>query len=156
MDYYRQYGVNIKIVRIFNTYGPRMAMDDGRVVSNFIVQALRGEPLTVYGNGSQTRSFMYIDDLLDGMLRMMATGDGVTGPVNIGNPYEISVLTLAEMVLAITNSKSEVIFQELPSDDPKVRCPFLSGVQQILDNWKPSVDLHHGLEKTIKYFMVKV
>lgn len=156
MDYYRQYGVNIKIVRIFNTYGPRMAMDDGRVVSNFIVQALRGEPLTVYGNGSQTRSFMYIDDLLDGMLRMMATGDGVTGPVNIGNPYEISVLTLAEMVLAITNSKSEVIFQELPSDDPKVRCPFLSGVQQILDNWKPSVDLHHGLEKIIKYFMVKV
>lgn len=155
MDYHRQHGVRVKIIRIFNTYGPRMAVDDGRVVSNFIVQALRGEPLTIYGDGSQTRSFMYIDDLLDGMERMMATDDGVIGPVNIGNPEETSILELSKEIMGLGKSESKFVHLEIPADDPKVRRPSLSKAQRMLNGWKLSTDLHRGLAKTMGYFISK-
>ena len=152
MDYHRQYGVKVKIIRIFNTYGPRMSVGDGRVVSNFIVQALRNEPITIYGDGSQTRSFMYIDDLLEGMVRMMATADEVTGPVNIGNPEETTVSQLAAMILEKTGSSSQVKYQKLPSDDPKVRCPDIKRSYSLLRQWRPMVCIGDGLQKTIMYF----
>ena len=156
MDYHRQHGVRVKVIRIFNTYGPRMAVDDGRVVSNFIVQALRGDPLTIHGDGSQTRSFMYVDDLLEGMVRMMATEDDVTGPVNIGNPHETSIRELAELVVGITASKSGVVLRELPSDDPRIRRPSLSSAQRLLNDWEPLVSLQQGLAKTMEYLASKV
>ena len=152
MDYLRQNKVRVKIVRIFNTYGPRMNPDDGRVVSNFIVQALRGKELTVYGDGSQTRSFQYIDDLLEGMMRMMGTKDDVAGPVNIGNPREFTIKELAELVLEMTGSKSKITYQPLPQDDPIQRQPDISLANRLLDDWKPMITLEEGLQKTIEYF----
>ncbi len=149
-DYNRQYGVDIKVVRIFNTYGPLMRPDDGRVISNFIVQALKGEDLTVYGDGQQTRSFCYIDDLLEGLVTMMAKPD-FTGPVNLGNPVEITMLELADRILKITGSKSRVCFKPLPADDPRERCPDISLARTRL-GWKPQVDLQQGLRRTIEYF----
>lgn len=154
MDYHRQHGVKVKIVRIFNTYGPRMAVNDGRVVSNFIVQALKGEPITIYGDGSQTRSFMYIDDLLEGMVRMMRTDDDVTGPVNLGNPEEKSVRELSEIVIALTDSESILQNESIPSDDPKARRPSLSKAQGILKSWEPKIKLVDGLKLTINNFNV--
>lgn len=151
MDYYRQNGVRIKIVRIFNTYGPRMNPCDGRVVSNFIVQALRGEDMTIYGDGLQTRSFQYVSDLLVGMERMMNTPEDVTGPVNIGNPAEFTMLELATLVKELTGSKSEIVFRPLPEDDPRQRKPEISLAEDML-GWKPCVALRDGLTKTIKYF----
>lgn len=151
MDYYRQNHVNVKIVRIFNTYGPRMAINDGRVVSNFIVQALRGNDLKVYGDGSQSRSFCYVDDLIEGMTRMMKTADGITGPVNLGNPEEFTILDLAERVIRMTRSPSKVAFESLPQDDPVQRRPDISLAVKFL-NWQPKVSLEEGLEKTIAYF----
>ncbi|MBN1662186.1 MAG: SDR family oxidoreductase [Deltaproteobacteria bacterium] len=151
MDYMRQNHVDVKIVRIFNTYGPRMALNDGRVVSNFIVQALRGEDLTVYGDGSHSRSFCYVDDLIDGMIRMMQTQEGFCGPVNIGNPEEFSILELAEELIRRTGSRSNIIFQPLPADDPVQRRPDISLAKKIL-NWQPKISLGEGLEKTIAYF----
>ncbi len=156
MDYHRQNAVRIKIIRIFNTYGPRMNPDDGRVVSNFIVQALRGEDITIYGDGKQTRSFQYVDDLVEGMTRLMATGDDVTGPVNVGNPNEFTMLELAERVIAQTGSKSKLIFQPLPSDDPKQRQPDIKKAYNLLGGWKPNVQLEEGLAKTIAYFREKI
>jgi len=152
MDYHRQNGVKIKIIRIFNTYGPRMNQHDGRVVSNFIVQALRGEDITIFGDGQQTRSFQYVDDLLEGMIRMMKTPDSIIGPVNIGNPNEFTMIELATKVIELTGSKSKLIFQPLPSDDPKQRQPNISKAKELLDNWTPNVQLQEGLIKTIKYF----
>ncbi len=151
-DYHHQNGVRIKIIRIFNTYGPNMHPSDGRVVSNFIVQALRGEDITIYGDGSQTRSFQYVDDLLEGMIRMMQTGDEVTGPVNLGNPVEFSILELAEKVIDKTGSKSKISFLPLPQDDPIQRKPDITLAGKILGSWKPQVELEAGLEKTIAYF----
>jgi UDP-glucuronate decarboxylase len=150
-DYRRQHGLAIKVARIFNTYGPRMHPDDGRVVSNFIVQALRGEPITIYGDGSQTRAFCYVDDLIEGLCRLMATPDEFTGPVNLGNPGEFSMLELAEEVLAITGSRSEVVHRPLPSDDPTRRSPDISLARQQL-GWEPKTPLREGLEKTVAYF----
>lgn len=150
MDYHRQNGIDIRIVRIFNTYGPRMLPDDGRVVSNFIVQALRGEDLTVYGDGSQTRSFCYVSDLIRGFIAMMNKEDFV-GPVNLGNPGEFTMLELAEKVLELTGSKSKIVFKPLPSDDPKMRCPDISLAKRELA-WEPQVSLNEGLIKTIAYF----
>lgn len=150
-DYHRQFGTRIKIVRIFNTYGPNMNPEDGRVISNFIVQALKGEDITIYGNGEQTRSFCYVDDLIEGFVRMMATADDVTGPVNLGNPGEFTMLELAEKVLKFTGSKSKLIFKPLPQDDPKQRKPDISKANHLLD-WKPSISLDDGLKETIKYF----
>lgn len=152
MDYHRQYGVQVKVVRIFNTYGPRMAMDDGRVVSNFIMQALRSEPLTIYGDGQQTRSFQYVDDLIEAMVRVVKTGEDFIGPVNLGNPEEIAVKTLAEMVLALTKSHSHIISKPLPENDPKRRCPDISFATQQLGEWMPMVKIEEGLSKTIEYF----
>lgn len=152
MDYHRQNGVKIKIIRIFNTYGPRMNPDDGRVVSNFIVQALKGKDITIFGDGQQTRSFQYVDNLLDGMVRMMGTPDDVIGPVNIGNPNEFTMLELATKVIDLTGSKSKLIFQPLPSDDPKQRQPDISKAQEILNGWYPDIQLEEGLIKTIAYF----
>ncbi len=152
MDYHRQNGVRIKIVRIFNTYGPRMNPNDGRVVSNFIVQALRGEDITIYGDGSQTRSFQYVDDLVEAMVRMMATDDDFTGPVNTGNPGEFTMLELAEMVIRLTGSKSKLVFMPLPSDDPRQRKPDISLAKEKLGGWEPKVRLEEGLKKTIEYF----
>jgi len=151
MDYRRQNGVPIKIVRIFNTYGPRMAIDDGRVVSNFIVQALRGEDITVYGKGAQTRSFCYCDDLIDGIVRMMATPDEVVGPVNLGNPSEFTILELAENVVRLTGSASRIVFRPLPQDDPTQRRPDITKARRLL-SWHPRVSLAEGLAKTIAYF----
>lgn len=151
MDYHRQNNVDIKIIRIFNTYGPRMRPDDGRVVSNFIVQALRGEDITIYGDGKQTRSFQYIDDLVEGMVRMMASED-FTGPVNLGNPREFTMIELAELVLKMTNSNSKIIFTPLPTDDPKQRKPDITLAKEKLNGWEPSVRLEEGLVNTIKYF----
>jgi len=151
-DYHIQNQVRIKIVRIFNTYGPNMHPNDGRVVSNFIVQALQNQPITIYGNGSQTRSFQYVDDLLEGMIRMMQTGDKVTGPVNLGNPIEFTILDLAKKIIAMTSSKSEICFLPLPQDDPIQRRPDISLAQETLDGWSPVVELEAGLELTIKYF----
>jgi UDP-glucuronate decarboxylase len=151
MDYYRQNNVKIKIVRIFNTYGPRMHPNDGRVVSNFIVQALQNKDITLYGNGSQTRSFQYIDDLIAGITKMMATDDGIVGPVNIGNPNEFTIKQLAELVIELTGSKSKITYQELPLDDPKQRQPNIELAKNIL-NWQPTVELKDGLLQTIAYF----
>ena len=150
-DYGRQHGVDIKVMRIFNTYGPRMDAGDGRVVSNFIVQALRGEDITVYGDGSQTRSFCYVDDLIEGMVRMMNSRDGLAGPVNIGNPGEFTILELAEMVIALTGSSSRIAFGELPADDPARRRPDISLAAREL-GWEPAVPLEEGLRRTIGYF----
>jgi UDP-glucuronate decarboxylase len=154
MDYHRQNHVDIRIARIFNTYGPRMAVDDGRVVSNFIVQALKGEDLTIYGNGTQTRSFCYVSDLIEALVRMMDAED-LTGPVNIGNPVEFTVLELAEKVLALTGSKSRISHKPLPSDDPIRRCPDISLAKSKL-GWEPRVGLEEGLGETIKYFREKL
>ncbi len=150
-DYHRQYNINTRVVRIFNTYGPRMRPDDGRVVSNFIVQALKNEDLTVYGDGQQTRSFCYVDDLIDGIIRMMNNGANHIGPVNIGNPCEFTMLELAEQTLKLTGSKSKLIHKPLPSDDPKQRKPDISLAKKILD-WEPKVSLEDGLKETINYF----
>ena len=150
MDYHRRYGVDVKIVRIFNTYGPNMDPRDGRVVSNFIVQALLGKNITVYGEGAQTRSFCYIDDLIEGIVRMMDL-DNFTGPVNLGNPSERMILDLADLVIKMTNSKSKIVFKSLPSDDPAKRRPDISLAKQKL-NWEPKISIEEGLEKTIEYF----
>lgn len=152
MDYHRQNGVRIKIIRIFNTYGPNMNMYDGRVISNFIVQALKNEDITIFGDGNQTRSFQYIDDLIEGMMRMMATGDDFIGPVNIGNPGEFTMLELAQKVIELTNSKSQIIFKPLPFDDPRRRKPDITLAYEKLGGWKPKVSLENGLKKTIEYF----
>ena len=150
-DYHRQHNLDIKVMRIFNTYGPRMHPNDGRVVSNFIVQALRGEDITIYGNGQQTRSFCYVDDLIEGMVRFMDSPAEFTGPVNIGNPSEFTMLELAEKVLALTHSKSKLIFMPLPADDPKQRQPNIELAKSALD-WQPKVSLEDGLRETIAYF----
>lgn len=150
MDYYRQHRVDIRIVRIFNTYGPKMALDDGRVVSNFIIQALKNEPITIYGDGSQTRSFGYIDDLISGMIKMMEQDDFI-GPVNLGNPNEFSVKELAEKIVGMTNSKSEIIYKPLPEDDPKKRQPDVGLAKEKL-GWEPAVGLDEGIGRTIEYF----
>lgn len=150
-DYWRQHKLRIKVARIFNTYGPRMHPNDGRVVSNFIVQALKGQPITIYGDGQQTRSFCYVSDLVDGLMRLMNTPDEVTGPINLGNPGEFTILELAEQVLALTGSRSELKRLPLPQDDPKQRKPDISRARDVL-GWGPSVQLQQGLEHTIAYF----
>ena len=150
-EYRQRHSMPVKVVRIFNTYGPRMHPDDGRVVSNFIVQALNSAPITIYGDGSQTRSFCYVDDLIDGLLRMMATADDVTGPVNLGNPGEFTVRELAEEVLALTGSRSKLVFRPLPSDDPRQRKPDITQAYTLLD-WKPRIALREGVMRTIEYF----
>ena len=150
-DYHRQHGVRIKVARIFNTYGPRMHPNDGRVVSNFIVQALEGRDITLYGDGSQTRAFCFVDDLVEGFVRLMATGEEVTGPMNLGNPHEISVRELAERVVAMTGSASRIVYRPLPQDDPTQRCPDIGLARRTL-GWEPAVPLEHGLERTIDYF----
>jgi len=150
-DYWRQHGLRIKVARIFNTYGPRMHPDDGRVVSNFIVQALEGRPITLYGDGSQTRSFCFVDDLIEGFVRLMASADTVTGPINLGNPREMTVRELAEMVVAMVGSRSEIVFRPLPADDPMQRRPDITLARETL-GWTPSVSLEEGLARTIAYF----
>lgn len=150
-DYRRQHKLKIKVMRIFNTYGPRMHPDDGRVVSNFITQALRGQPITLYGQGDQTRSFCYRDDLIDGCLRLMATPDDVTGPVNIGNPHETTIRELAELILELTGSASPLVYRPLPQDDPMQRCPDITLARELL-GWEPTVELKTGLMRTIEYF----
>jgi UDP-glucuronate decarboxylase len=150
-DYHRQHRLEIKVARIFNTYGPRMHPRDGRVVSNFIMQALAGEPITIYGEGAQTRSFCYVDDLVEGLLRLMSTGPEVTGPINIGNPVEFTICQLAEKVIGMTGSRSELVFRDLPSDDPMQRQPNISQARAVL-GWEPVVDLETGLVSTISYF----
>lgn len=151
IDYHRQNNVKTKIIRIFNTYGPRMNQNDGRVVSNFIVQALKNNDITIYGTGNQTRSFQYVDDLIEGMVRMMNTDDSIIGPINIGNPNEFTILELAEKIIELTGSKSKIIFKPLPSDDPTQRQPNIDQAKKIL-NWKPEIQLDEGLIKTINYF----
>lgn len=150
-DYHRQHDVDIKVMRIFNTYGPRMHPNDGRVVSNFIVQALKGENITIYGDGKQTRSFCYVDDNIDGMYRLMNSRDGFTGPVNIGNPGEFTMLELAELVIELTNSKSKLVYMPLPQDDPLQRKPIIDLAKKEL-GWEPKIQLREGLQKTIAYF----
>ena len=150
-DYYRQHKLRIKVARIFNTYGPRMHPNDGRVVSNFIVQALKGEPITIYGKGNQTRSFCYVDDLVEALMRLMATADQFTGPVNLGNPGEFTILELAKKVIELTGSKSELVFRPLPEDDPMQRKPDISLAGREL-SWKPAIALEQGLRRTIDYF----
>jgi UDP-glucuronate decarboxylase len=150
-DYRRQFGLPIKVARIFNTYGPRMHPNDGRVVSNFVVQALRGEPITIQGDGTQTRSFCYVSDLIDGLLRLMDTPDDVTGPINLGNPHESTIGELAEAVIELTGSSSSLTYRALPEDDPRQRCPDISKARSTLD-WSPSVPLRDGLRHTIRYF----
>ncbi len=150
-DYRRRHGLAVKVVRIFNTYGPRMSAEDGRVVSNFIVQALRGEDITLYGDGSQTRSFCYVDDMVDALMRMMATTHEVTGPINLGNPHEITVRELAELVLRMTGSRSRLVFRELPADDPRQRRPDIRRAGEIL-GWSPTTGLSAGLARTIEHF----
>jgi UDP-glucuronate decarboxylase len=150
-DYHRQHNVRIKVMRIFNTYGPRMNQNDGRVVSNFIVQALSGKPITIYGNGSQSRSFCYVDDLIEGMIRLMDTDDTIIGPVNIGNPGEFTVRRLAEMVVEMTGSSSPIEYRELPQDDPIQRRPDIALAKRLLD-WEPTIELREGLERAIAYF----
>ena len=150
-DYLRQHALSIRVARIFNTYGPRMLPNDGRVVSNFIVQALKGEAITIYGNGGQTRSFCYVDDLIEGFVRLMAADDPLTGPMNLGNPNEFTILQLAQTVLKLTESTSTLIEKPLPEDDPTQRCPDISLAKRTLD-WQPSVELEEGLERTIAYF----
>ena len=150
-DYHRQNNIPVKVIRIFNTYGPRMHPNDGRVVSNFIMQALRGEPITIYGDGSQTRSFCYVDDLIDGMIKMMATRENFTGPVNLGNPGEYTILQIAQEIIDLTGSKSKIEFKELPPDDPVKRKPDITLARREL-GWEPEIALHEGLQKTITYF----
>ncbi|MBE6004483.1 MAG: SDR family oxidoreductase [Lachnospiraceae bacterium] len=150
-DYHRQYDVDIKVIRIFNTYGPNMNANDGRVVSNFIVQALKGDDITIYGDGKQTRSFCYVDDLVEGMIRMMNSRDGFTGPVNLGNPGEFTMLELAEIVIKLTGSKSKIVHKPLPQDDPTQRKPVIALAEKELQ-WKPTIDLQEGLRRTIEYF----
>jgi len=150
-DYYRQHDLRIKVARIFNTYGPRMHPNDGRVVSNFIVQALAGEPITLYGDGEQTRSFCYVDDLVDGLIALMDSADEITGPINLGNPHEFSIRELAEQVLALTGSSSEVVFRPLPEDDPRQRQPDITRAREQL-GWEPTTALNTGLERTVGYF----
>lgn len=150
-DYHRQHDVRIKVMRIFNTYGPRMAADDGRVVSNFIVQALRNEPITIYGAGDQTRSFCYVNDTIEAMIRLMNTDDTVTGPVNVGNPGEFTMLELAEKILKFTKSNSTLVYKDLPGDDPKQRRPDIGVAKSLLD-WSPEMDVDEGLKRTIRYF----
>jgi UDP-glucuronate decarboxylase len=150
-DYHRQHQVKIKVARIFNTYGPRMHPNDGRVVSNFIMQALQGEDITLYGDGSQTRAFCFADDLIEGFVRLMRTEAGFTGPINLGNPHEISVRTLAERVIALTGAASKLVFRPLPADDPVQRCPDISLAKATL-GWEPAVALDEGLGRTITYF----
>lgn len=150
-DYYRQNKVKIKVVRIFNTYGSNMQPNDGRVVSNFIVQSLKGKNITIYGDGSQTRSFCYVDDLIDGLIKMMKSDDKITGPINLGNKEEITIKELTEMILKLTNSKSKIVYKPLPLDDPKVRCPNTDKAKNIL-KWEARISLEIGLKKTIEYF----
>jgi UDP-glucuronate decarboxylase len=150
-DYRRQHGLGIKVARIFNTYGPRMHPQDGRVVSNFIVQALRGEDITIYGDGTQTRSFCYVDDLIEAMLRLMDTGDAITGPINIGNPAEFTMLDLAHRVIDLTGSPARIVHRPLPEDDPRQRCPDIARARAVL-GWEPTVALREGLARTIAYF----
>jgi UDP-glucuronate decarboxylase len=150
-DYHRQHGVEIKVARIFNTYGPRMHPNDGRVVSNFIMQALRGEPLTLYGDGTQTRSFCYVDDLIEGLIRLMGTPADFTGPVNLGNPGEFTMKQLAEEVIRLTNSASTLVYRPLPADDPRQRKPDIALARKVL-GWAPSIQLEEGLRRTIAYF----
>src|SRR6056297_895549 len=152
VNYHQQNGVRIKIARIFNTYGPRMSPNDGRVVSNFIVQALKGEDITIFGDGKQTRSFQYVSDLVEGLIRLMNTPEEVTGPVNIGNPGEFTMLELAKMVIHLTGSNSKITFHPLPEDDPTQRQPTIKLAKELLDNWHPVVPLEEGLDKTIEYF----
>ena len=154
-DYHRQHGLKIKVMRIFNTYGPRMDPNDGRVVSNFIVQALRGENITIYGDGSQTRSFCYVDDLIDGMVRLMNSSDEVTGPINVGNPGEFSMLELATSIIDATKSSATVEFHPLPADDPRQRQPDITKAKAIL-GWEPTIALEEGLERTIEYFRTEL
>lgn len=150
-DYHRQHGIKIKVARIFNTYGPNMHPNDGRVISNFILQALRNEPLTIYGDGSQTRSFCYVDDMISGLIRLMNTPEDFTGPVNLGNPIELSILEVAKKIIAMTGSKSKITFKPLPADDPKQRQPLIELAKEKL-GWTPEVVLEEGLKKTIVYF----
>jgi len=150
-DYFRQHKLIIKVARIFNTYGPRMHLNDGRVVSNFIVQALRGKPLTIFGDGTQTRSFCYVDDLIEGLVRLMDSFDDVTGPLNLGKPGEFTILELAKNVIELSNSRSEIIFEPLPADDPRQRRPDITLAREVL-GWEPKVELDEGLKKTIAYF----
>lgn len=152
MNYYEQNGVKIKIVRIFNTYGPRMSINDGRVVSNFAIQALKNQDITIFGDGKQTRSFMYVDDLVEALIRMMSTPDAITGPINLGNPDEFTMLELAEKIIRLTKSKSKLVFQPLPKDDPTQRKPDITKAINILDGWSPKVKLDDGLIPTIEYF----
>ena len=154
-DYHRQHKLEIKVIRIFNTYGPNMQANDGRVVTNFIMQALNNESITIYGNGEQTRSFCYVDDLIDGIYKLMQTPKGFTGPVNIGNPVETSMLELAQLIIKLTISKSELLFKPLPQDDPKQRMPDISIAQEKLA-WSPNIHLRQGLIKTINYFKKSV
>ncbi len=151
VNYHKQNNVRIKIIRIFNTYGPKMHPHDGRVVSNFIVQALEGEDITIYGDGKQTRSFQYVDDLLDGMVKLMNTGEDFTGPVNVGNPDEFTMLELAQKVIELTGTKSKIVYQQLPADDPMQRKPDITLAKKVL-NWEPKINLEEGLIKTIEYF----
>lgn len=150
-DYHRQHDMRIKVARIFNTYGPRMHPNDGRVVSNFIVQALRGEPITIFGAGLQTRSFCYVDDLIEGFIKLMDSPDDFTGPVNLGNPTEFTIVELARQIISITGSRSKLVYEKLPTDDPMQRCPDITLARSKL-NWEPKVPLAHGLEKTVEYF----
>jgi UDP-glucuronate decarboxylase len=154
-DYHRQYGVDIKLARIFNTYGPRMDLTDGRVVSNFVLQALKGEAITIYGDGSQTRSFCFVSDLIDGLIKLMDSPSEFTGPVNLGNPNEFSMLELANLVIAITESKSKIEFHPLPGDDPKQRKPDITLAKKML-NWSPTIELRNGLEKIIEDFRLRI
>ena len=154
-DYHRQHGVDIKVIRIFNTYGPRMSAHDGRVVSNFIVQALNNEDITIYGDGMQTRSFCYVDDLIEGMIKMMNSRDGFTGPVNIGNPGEFTMLELAKLVIKLAGSDSQIVYEPLPQDDPMQRQPIIDLAKKELD-WEPTIGLEEGLERTIEYFRVNL
>lgn len=154
-DFHRQFGTEIKVARIFNTYGPRMSLNDGRVVSNFIVQALRNEPISIYGDGTQTRSFCYVSDLVEGFIKLMFSKTEITGPINLGNPVEFTMLQLAEEVIRLTNSNSRISFHELPQDDPKQRKPDITRAKQLLD-WEPKVDLIDGLKRTIEEFNSRI
>lgn len=154
-DYYRMHGMEIKVARIFNTYGPRMSMHDGRVVCNFIVQALKNEPVTMYGEGLQTRSFCYVDDLVDGLTKLMSSEASIQGPINIGNPEERTVKNLAEIIIKMVNSKSKLAYEPLPVDDPRRRCPDITKAMELLD-WRPKIGIEEGLKKTIAYFKEKV
>lgn len=154
-DYHRQHGIDIKVIRIFNTYGPRMSVNDGRVVSNFIIQALKGDDITIYGDGTQTRSFCFVDDLVEGMIKMMNSREGFTGPVNLGNPVEFTMLELAHKVIEITGSKSNIVYRPLPQDDPRQRKPVIDLAKHELE-WEPAIKLYDGLVKTVEYFKEKI